>query len=109
VDASEKLRRALSDEWEFVGDPHSLCRLLRAEVLRLRLPPIEWEQGKRLVARCEANEVIFDNADMSAALSWGQQWMAETNRLRNRLEFLLGFDGLDDLVRDVITKTLEGR
>ena len=36
MDANEKLRRALSDEWEFVGDPHSLCRLLRAEVLRLR-------------------------------------------------------------------------
>lgn len=36
MDSAEKLRRAMADEWEFVGDPHSLCQLLRSEVLRLR-------------------------------------------------------------------------
>lgn len=36
MDSAEKLRRALADEWEFVGDQNSLCQLLRAEVLRLR-------------------------------------------------------------------------
>lgn len=70
---------------------------------------IEFEPVTRLVARCEANEVSFDNADMSTALSFGQAWAAEASRLRSRLEFVLGFDGLDDLVRDVITKALDGR
>ena len=36
MDSAEKLKRALSDDWEFVGDPHGLCKLLREEVLRLR-------------------------------------------------------------------------
>lgn len=36
MDSSEKLRRALAYEWEFVGDQNSLCQLLRAEVLKLR-------------------------------------------------------------------------
>lgn len=36
MDSAEKLRRALADDWEFVGDQNSLCQLLRAEVLRLR-------------------------------------------------------------------------
>ena len=36
MDSTEKLNRALAVEWEFVGDPNSLCQILRAEVLRLR-------------------------------------------------------------------------
>ena len=36
MDSAEKLRRALAEDWEFVGDPNSLCQLLRLEVLKLR-------------------------------------------------------------------------
>ncbi len=34
--ATEKLRRAIADDWEFVGDRNSLCQILRTEVLKLR-------------------------------------------------------------------------
>jgi hypothetical protein len=36
MDSADKLRRALAEDWEFVGDQNSLCQLLREEVLRLR-------------------------------------------------------------------------
>ena len=32
----EKLKRALADDWEFVGDPWQLCQILRAEIHRLQ-------------------------------------------------------------------------
>ncbi|GDY10194.1 hypothetical protein LBMAG52_36820 [Planctomycetia bacterium] len=32
----EKLRRALADDWEFVGDPWQLCQILRSEIHRLQ-------------------------------------------------------------------------
>lgn len=32
----EKMRRALADDWEFVGDPWQLCQILRAEIHRLQ-------------------------------------------------------------------------
>ena len=32
----EKLRRALAEDWEFVGDPWQLCQILRAEIHRLQ-------------------------------------------------------------------------
>lgn len=50
------------------------------------VPSIETETVKRLVDRCEANEVSFTNADMSEALMFAQQCEAETDRLRKRLE-----------------------
>ena len=36
MDTTEKLKRALQDDWEFVGDPWQLCQILRAEVHRLQ-------------------------------------------------------------------------
>ena len=41
----EKLKRALADDWEFVGDPWQLCQILRAEVHRL--------QAKIQLAECQ--------------------------------------------------------
>ena len=41
----EKLKRALADDWEFVGDPWQLCQILRAEVHRL--------QSKIRLAECQ--------------------------------------------------------
>lgn len=36
MDTAEKLKRALQDDWELVGDPWQLCQILRAEVHRLK-------------------------------------------------------------------------
>ena len=33
MNSDEKLKRALADDWEFVGDPWQLCHVLRAELL----------------------------------------------------------------------------
>lgn len=33
MNSDEKLKRALADNWEFVGDPWQLCHVLRAELL----------------------------------------------------------------------------
>ena len=36
MEPGEKMRRALADDWEFVGDPWQLCQILRAEIHRLQ-------------------------------------------------------------------------
>lgn len=37
MQASEKLERALQDEWELHGDPKQLCMILREELLKRSL------------------------------------------------------------------------
>ena len=46
MDSTEKLRRALADDWEFVGDPWQLCLILREEIHRLIANPALKERIK---------------------------------------------------------------
>lgn len=54
--SEEKLSRALSTPWEFVGEPHVLLQLLRAECLRLR------EEERQLL-----DEIAYLKAEIQSA------------------------------------------
>ena len=75
--ADEKLKRALQDDWEFVGDPWQLCHILREKILSMADQIVELR--RQIVDISEMAARSFEEAKI-AATHEAHEWFRDEIR-----------------------------